>query len=448
VRDLTAWAMANTPVQESPLRVRLREHLGGDPGEYPVVSREIARWERPNLQVALDAYLAENERSHEYVGLGAQRGWHMGLAELAQSPQRHGGYVVMGAQAGPQEHVTVEIGERTIVCVAAGLFLIRDEDAAFVAAVRGGDSHGPEPNIVLEAMAPARDLAEAFLAEIGRLMGVHNVYRGRVIEVGGEDWGGVSFAVRRLPKVDRDGIVLPGGVLERIERHALKLGEAAEQLRSAGRHVKRGLLLHGPPGTGKTLTAMYLANRMPERTVLILTGSGLRAIGPACAMARDLAPSMVVLEDVDLVALDRDEYTSNALLFELLNEMDGMQQDLDVVFLLTTNRPDRLEPALAARPGRVDMAVELQLPDAPARRRLISLYSEGLEVRATDLAPVVERTEGASPAFIRELLRRAALLAIEGGDGGPLVVRDEHLAGALDELNGDGGPLTSRLLGM
>ena len=88
---------------------------------------------------------------------------------------------------------------------------------------------------------------------------------------------------------------------------------------------------------------------------------------------------MVVMEDVDLVALDRDEHESNALLFELLNEMDGMQEDLDVIFALTTNRADRLEPALAARPGRVDLACELPIPDADGRRRLL----EALRQRAS-----------------------------------------------------------------
>ena len=193
---------------------------------------------------------------------------------------------------------------------------------------------------------------------------------------------------------------------------------------------------------------MYLANRMPQRTVIILTGAGLEAIGPACQLARALAPSMVVMEDIDLVALDRDEYTSNTLLFQLLNEMDGLQSDLDLIFLLTTNRPDRLEQALAARPGRIDMAVDLPLPDADGRRKLIVLYSRGMEVRATDLGSIVERTEGASPAFIRELLRRAALFALESTPDGVPVVQDTHLSGALDELTSGGGPLTSKLLGM
>jgi len=69
-------------------------------------------------------------------------------------------------------------------------------------------------------------------------------------------------------------------------------------------------------------------------------------------------------------------------------------------------------------------------------------------VRATDLGSIIERTEGASPAFIRELLRRAALFALESTPDGVPVVQDTHLSGALDELTSGGGPLTSKLLGM
>jgi ATP-dependent 26S proteasome regulatory subunit len=278
-------------------------------------------------------------------------------------------------------------------------------------------------------------------------MSVHNVYRGRVLEVGGSPFGGLSLEVRNLPRVEREAIVLPPGLLERIERHTLGFAEQADRLRSAGRHIKRGLLLYGPPGTGKTLTAMYLAGRMPERTVLILTGSGLHQIGGACRVARQLAPSMVVMEDVDLVALERDAHESNALLFELLNEMDGIQEDLDVIFVLTTNRADRLEPALAARPGRVDLASELPIPDPDGRRRLLELYGVGLQLNPSDIPALVADMEGASPAFIRELLRRAALLASERS-GGELVVDAGVLKAALRELTSDGGPLTARLLGM
>jgi ATP-dependent 26S proteasome regulatory subunit len=113
--------------------------------------------------------------------------------------------------------------------------------------------------------------------------------------------------------------------------------------------------------------------------------------------------------------------------------------------LLTTNRPDLLEPALAARPGRIDQATEIPFPDAGSRRRLISLYDDGLDLRLEDADSIVARTEGVSASFIKELLRRASLIAAE--EGGDLVVEDRHVTEALDELLVAGGTLTLRLLG-
>src|SRR5918996_2582953 len=157
---------------------------------------------------------------------------------------------------------------------------------------------------------------------------------------------------------------------------------------------------------------MYLAGRMPGRTVILTTGRGMGMVQSVAQMARTLAPSMVVLEDVDLVALERmNPQAVGPLLFELLNEMDGLRDDCDVIFLLTTNRPKLLEPALAARPGRIDLAVELPVPDAEGRRRLFELYGRGLAVRDVNFDLLVTKTEGASPAYIKELLRKAAVLA-------------------------------------
>ena len=74
--------------------------------------------------------------------------------------------------------------------------------------------------------------------------------------------------------------------------------------------------------------------------------------------------------------------------------MDGLGEDIDVAFILTTNRADLLEPALAARPGRIDQAVEVPLPDRAARRRLLEIYRGTLPLEVADLDAVVERTEG------------------------------------------------------
>jgi ATP-dependent 26S proteasome regulatory subunit len=163
-----------------------------------------------------------------------------------------------------------------------------------------------------------------------------------------------------------------------------------------------------------------------------------------------LQPSLVVLEDIDLIAQDRSMMGNfgNPLLFDVLNEMDGMAEDADVVFILTTNRADILEPALAARPGRVDLAVEIALPDPDARRGLLQLYGAGLELELDDPEAIVARTSGVTAAFIKELVRKSALLAASrSGKDSAISVRDEHVSESLDELLAERSALTRVLLG-
>ncbi len=107
--------------------------------------------------------------------------------------------------------------------------------------------------------------------------------------------------------------------------------------------------------------------------------------------------------------------------------------------MLTTNRPDLLEAALAQRPGRVDLAVEVPLPDDAARLRLARLYARELPFSAAALGVVADRTEGCTASFFKELFRRTVLVAAEGGRP----VSDPSLTQALDDRE----TLTRALLG-
>ncbi len=134
-------------------------------------------------------------------------------------------------------------------------------------------------------------------------------------------------------------------------------------------------------------------------------------------------------------------------------QQDGLSDDADVTFLLTTNRADLLEPALASRPGRVDLAVELGLPDAAARRELLGLYRGALVVDDALLDVAARRTGGVSAPFLEEVLRRSALHAadadVRAGDraDGPLEVASEHLQAALHELFDTRSTMTRAVLG-
>jgi ATP-dependent 26S proteasome regulatory subunit len=155
----------------------------------------------------------------------------------------------------------------------------------------------------------------------------------------------------------------------------------------------------------------------------------------------------VVIEDVDLIARDRRAMgpCEESMLNELLNQMDGLKEDADILFVLTTNRPQDLEGALASRPGRVDQAIEVPLPDDTGRQKLIELYGRGLPLGEAVITEAVRRTNGVSAAFIKELMRRIVQTSI-ARDGGSTVVSGD-VGEALDDMLFAGGRLNVKLLG-
>ena len=424
---------------EAPLADRLEAHLGADPAALPSTLFELAPTEHANLQLGLDATLPEAE----VIGFSSPYLSHTptGLAEVLADRRGAGRHF----QVGPVRYTEVEVGDgRVVQCVGAGLFLDHRDGVPVVLAVTRGQTAFGGALLRVEGMAPERGAVPALLAELRAAMREHNVFRGRVISLDVDDHQTASVSFHPVPALTRDALILPDGTLERLERQAIGVSAQAERLRAGGRHLKRGVLLHGPPGTGKTLSVSYLLGAMTGRTTVLLTGRGLGLVSQAVAIARDLAPATVVFEDVDLVAAERTmPYGNQGVLAELLNQMEGVAPDEDLLFLLTTNRPDLLEPALAARPGRVDLALEIPLPDEEARRRLLRLYAGGALDPVAE-AQVVARTEGTPGAFFRELMREAALRAAleerDAPDAG-------HVLAALDELLSDRAALTRRLLG-
>jgi ATP-dependent 26S proteasome regulatory subunit len=129
--------------------------------------------------------------------------------------------------------------------------------------------------------------------------------------------------------------------------------------------------------------------------------------------------------------------------------MDGLKEDAEVLFVLTTNRPEALEAALTARPGRIDQAIEFPLPDAEGRRKLVALYGRGMRLGEAMVEEIVKRTEKVSAAFIKELMRRAVQFHLEkqetSGQDGEIELGD--VQEALEEMMFRGGALNVKLLG-
>lgn len=424
------------------LRRKLEEFFGG-PIEAPrIIQQVLAESDLPNLELAVADLLRREASTHQLLGVMAneQFEYHPGLRMvLARLSEGHAEYYAV--RVGPPEWKRLAVeADRYRDCLSMGLYLVDSRRGKLVLAIwpaRQGAS-------TLEVMALDEDVARDIIDDLRAGMTRLSIYRGKVIELRPQSDGcgyEVGFASLKVPA--RADIVLPEGLLDLIERNALAVLRHRDRLLDAERHLRRGLLFHGKPGTGKTLTARYLVGQLRDYTVMLLTGPSLGLLPHACRLARALSPSAVIIEDVDLIARERSRNDYASLLHNLLDEMDGLSPKIEMVFIMTTNRPELLEPALASRPGRIDQAVEFPLPDQAARRRIFELYARGMPVNA-DLQAFVDRTEGASGAFIEELLRRALVFASE--EGTPEVL-DRHLESALKELVLAGGDLTRSLLG-
>ncbi|WP_406173543.1 AAA family ATPase [Streptomyces sp. NBC_00996] len=443
---LEAVARPEPPVGDGRnLAERMRAHLGSAPGDQPVVKAAYAPYDLPNVHLAVERWFAAEGRSYELIGMrGSSHHGDLTLGEILEFADRYNRFVI-----GAVDYAHLPISpDGELACVSFGFYLGQEGDERFAVLLRGPADEYGRNKVEIEVLAQEKEFADRLLAEIDALVREHNIFRGQVLSFEGSDFGhGLGpFRFHRRPGLTREEIVLPEGLLDRVERQVVGVARRRERLRAAGQHLRRGLLLYGPPGTGKTHTIRYLLSHLPEFTVVVLAGTSIDAIGPACAPARMLQPALVVLEDCDLIAEARDYGGGGQpLLFQVLNEMDGLGDDADVAFLLTTNRADLLEPALVQRPGRVDLAVEIPVPDAEGRARLLAPYGSSLDLGKDLTDEIVTRTEGTTASFTKELVRRAVLIAAEREAER---TEPEDLRAAVDELLSDRDRLTRRLLGV
>jgi hypothetical protein len=429
----------------------LIDHLGPGAAALDVVEETWPGYDHVNVQAGLDAWLADPHRTWHLVGIAGFQHVIFGIGDLlsmggdADQPYglRPGNPASVNLASGPDGEVCP--------CVRCGVYLVTDGETRTAVLLRGSAPEMGQNMVSVQIVATDPEAATAAAAQIRSAALERNVFRGQVLSFDQEVFGPgrTLLQFHRRPTMGADQLILAPETLAEVQRQVVEVARHKERLLAAGQHLKRGLLLYGPPGTGKTHTVRYLTSRLAGTTVLQLTGNAMHLIAEACSVARALQPSMLVIEDVDLIADDRGMHPGqHPLLFQLLNEMDGLAEDADVVFVLTTNRADLLEPALAARPGRVDQAVALDLPDADARRALFELYRGSLEVDTSDLDEVIARCEGVTASFLKELLRRAALLAAARTPGtGAIEVSAGDLSAALDELLDTRNAMTRTLLG-
>lgn len=195
---------------------------------------------------------------------------------------------------------------------------------------------------------------------------------------------------------------------------------------------KRGLILKGVPGVGKTLIGKVLCN-VANCTMIWVTpkylerSSNVTAIGE---LARDLSPSILFLEDIDLYGESRDTSSHKTLLGELMNQLDGISENKNIIVIATTNRGDELEKALRNRPGRFDSVIEIAKPAVGERKAMLQHYVNRFKHDGIDLDVIAVDTDGYTGAHIKDLVDLAVMTAIEEKSfdaDNKIILKQEHL---------------------
>jgi proteasome regulatory subunit len=227
------------------------------------------------------------------------------------------------------------------------------------------------------------------------------------------------------PNIDYDMI---GGLKKQIDEviETLELPLISPELfTDVGVEPPHGIMLYGPPGNGKTLVAKAVAHRA-KATFIRMSGSelvqkyigeGARLVRDVFEMAREKAPSIVFIDEIDSVGSRRtyDGTTGssevNRTMVQLLAELDGFDARGDVKIVAATNRIDLLDPALL-RPGRFDRIIEIPSPDAEGRKEILKIHTRNMKLEEVDIDALVVMTDGLSGAELKAIVTEAGMFVI------------------------------------
>lgn len=429
---------------------RLSRHFATTPlNEVFSTSRTFPLRQQADLQLALNELFGERKVPDSFIGAQNRRHEAINFAKLVE---RDRGAV----EIAPAQYEEIDIGHREIVqCLRNGVWFLQENGQPYVVVLsfeadyQNGGTFSVE--VATSPGGAGAALSTRIFDTLENRLSKASCYRGRVLSLEQPNvWAGGSQRIRvhELEPVAREDVILADETLKAVERNVLQFARQRQALRDMGLSTQKGLLFHGSPGTGKTHCIRYLSGQLEGHTTLLITAEQAGLLSTYMSLARLLQPALVVIEDADLLARNRDQAVDSCdevMLNKLLNELDGLREKADVFFVLTTNRPDTLEPALASRPGRIDQSIEFALPDEALRLRLVTLYARSLKISPTLAVELARRTDGSSPAFIKELMRRIAQHYLEAGGHGEIT--REIAESALHEMLFAGGVLNTRLLG-
>jgi len=384
---------------------------------------------------------SENDEDLNSLMHGKRQTWHS--RKLTQASR-------LAWQAGPDEEVFLATDHFWVVpWDPSGLrIIVRLKYQALMA------------RTTLEVAAPDLQAGEALLEAIVSTSIRDSVYRNQTLQLAFEsgskdEYGDVErpeqlrVLFKKTEPVSDEDLVIDEDVRKILLRNVVDLHARRDILKACRVPIRRGVLLYGPPGTGKTYACRYLCGKLPETTRIMVTGTALLQVGHVFHLARLLQPAILFLEDVDLVFMSREINLYSSVLGELLDHMDGLRPFEDIGFVLTTNAIERMEAAVRDRPGRISQCIHFGAPDPELRHRFLEHYLEGYDTAGTDVDQLVEDSEGATQAFLKEWVHRAVQIGSEriGAADARLTLETGDFEESLREMRKFVAGATGRIVG-
>jgi AAA+ superfamily predicted ATPase len=423
----------------------------GDPAEFTVFSRSL-----PGYRFA-DIHISASKIADSLSATRLETQHNEALNSVLNAEF----YSEMNRIVKPAEHQARQIGPDLEKFFATDNFwLVPNLLSTTVGVIRVRTlDYTNEVSIEIAAKDPSD--AETVIKKILDNASANSIYKNKVIEVSfqpevRDEYGGVEIRERvdpqflSQPPVTEDDIIVDDDTAEILNRTVIDFHLRRDQLRALGLPSRRGVLFYGPPGTGKTFTSRYLANKLETATTIVASGNALLQIRSLCNLARMLQPAIVVLEDVDLVYSNREINFNNTALGEMMNELDGFKPDDEIIFILTTNSIERVENAIKERPGRISQCIYFGAPLPELRKRYLASLLNTYDLSELDLDKVVNKTDGATQAFLKELVFRTIQIASESGSvrhAGSLKLTNDVFDLALNEMRKSAGSAGESIIG-
>jgi AAA+ superfamily predicted ATPase len=276
-----------------------------------------------------------------------------------------------------------------------------------------------------------KDLLEKFLKYVDE----HNFLRGKKIDPR------CNFI-----KLDKtytwDDIILSEKLKMDIRQNLSNLIEHRSIYRDNGLKVRRGLIFSGPPGVGKTNLIKILCSTI-DWTVIWVSPKYIdaRSVPQIMQLTKDLSPSILILEDIDLYGSSRELNANPQVLGELMNQLDGVEGLVDIITIATTNNAAVLEKALLDRPGRFDKVITFDVPQSAERLQMLELFASTVEKDDSFTWEELSKkpTEGMSGAQVREVISQGVIQAVDDRSidkKGRIVLKYKHLKAAMKAIKG------------